>query len=137
MATYRLFISHPGRRTPEYDSLLRLLDSAPGFSWLNHGAPGTHPAVDPQAEIVGPAVMKAFEDQMRPVHCVVIIAGMYAQHRDWIRSEMRVAKQLDKHMIAVRGWGARWTPPEVAREVDEVTAWDWQWVTTAIARWSW
>ncbi|MDP8943872.1 MAG: TIR domain-containing protein [Actinomycetota bacterium] len=134
---YRLFISHPGRRTPEYDSLVRLLNSAPGFSWVNYGAPGTDPAIDPHSGVVGPAAMKALQEQIRPVQCVVVIAGMYPEHRDWLRAEMRVAKLEDKHMVGVRGWGSRWVPPEIASEVDEVAAWDWQWVVTAIDRWSW
>ena len=137
MRVHRLFISHPWRRTAEYDALVSLLDKAPGFRWVNHSAPRIDPAIDPESEAGRRALIESLRRQIDPVECMVIIAGMYARHEEWVETEMRIAKQLNKHMVGVREWGARWVPPEVARAVEEIAFWNTPSITTAIARWSW
>ena len=112
---------------------MKLLDHAPGFSWINHSMPTADPALDPQSE----AGRRALRDQIAPVHCVVIVAAMYTRHPEWVRTEMRVAKLLHKNMVGVRRWGEQWVSPEVASAVDEMAFWNTPSITSVIRRWAW
>ena len=137
MATFHLFISHPWRRTPEYDSLVSLLDHAPGFDWVNYSQPDAAASIDPESESGRRVLIDALREQIRPVQCVVVLAGMYARHPEWVRTEMRIARQELKQLVGIRGWGAQWVPREVATGVDEMAFWNTPSITSVIRRWSW
>lgn len=56
------------------------------FCWNNYSAPSSKPVVDPST-IVGKRKLRSeLADQIRPVGCVIILAGMYASYREWIQA---------------------------------------------------
>ena len=70
-----------------------MLNEAKYFSWKNYSVP-EHDPFDEEEDL-----KRALEGQIRPVNAVIIIAGMYANHSDWIEFEVKFAHSLSK-MIA-------------------------------------
>jgi hypothetical protein len=62
--------------------------------------------------------------QIRPVNCVIIIGGMWANHSAWIRFEMEFANSINKPVLGVRPRGAQAMPVAVAQASDLVVNWN-------------
>lgn len=98
--------------------MVALLDGA-GFKWINYSVPETK-AFGPMAQY---RMKEELREQIRPVHCVIIIAGMWTNHSDWIQFEMDFAKLIDKPILGVRPRGARMMPVAVTEGSDTVVGW--------------
>ena len=131
---YRLFISHAWTYSEGYDRLVRFLDEAPRFNWANHSSPKDRPAVDSTTVVGKRALRAALKDQIHGTHCVLIVAGMYASHREWIQAEMDIADEYGKPMIGVRPWGQERTPTAVSERVHEMVGWNTSSIVSAIRR---
>ncbi|MBP2291780.1 TIR domain-containing protein [Azospirillum rugosum] len=117
---YRLFISHAWRYSADYNRMEEFINGAPNFLWTNYSVP----------------VSKAFEGlttiqlkeqlcaQIRPVQCVVVLAGMYVAHSEWIQFEIDFAKELEKPILGVVPWGAERTPYAVSIAADKMVRWN-------------
>lgn len=125
---YRLFISHPWTHDPEYERLVSLLRSAKWFRWRNYSVPVSRPLPG------GPSLGDQLLGQIRPVHAVLILAGMYANHREWIQAEMDLASSLDKPMIGVVPWRQRRVSTRVRDSVREMVHWNTASIVDAIRR---
>lgn len=136
LKTYDLFISHAWRYHDDYDRLVELLNKAPNFKWRNYSAPRHDPAIDPSTEVGFEQLKSALRDQIRPVNCVLILAGMYAAHSLWINVEMDIAVRFSKPMVGVRPWGQERTPQAVEDRVKEMAGWNTDSIVAAIRRWS-
>jgi hypothetical protein len=132
--TYRLFISHAWRYTKGYNRLVDLLEAAPRFQWTNYSAPRARPAVDSRTAVGKWALRTALKDQIRPVHCVLIIGGMYVAYREWIQTEISIATEFDKPMVGIRPWGQQRTPQAVVDAVDQLVGWNTASIVSAIRR---
>ena len=130
--TYRIFISHAWRYNDDYYRLVNLLDNAPNFTYANYSVPNHDPLDANNAT----RLREALRRQIRPVEVVVIIAGMYVNHSDWIQFEMDYAAELGKPMIGVRPWGGERTPQAVANAVDELVGWNTTSIVEAIRRYA-
>lgn len=130
LRTYRVFISHAWKYSDDYYRIVRLLNDAPNFSWQNYSVP-EHDPLDDEEEL-----KEGLRKQIRPVHIVVILAGMYANHSDWIEFEMDFADLIDKPMIGVRPWGQQRVPKEVQDRVREMVGWNTTSIVSAIRKWS-
>ena len=130
--TYRLFISHAWAYGDGYNRLVGLLDSAPRFRWRNYSAPASKPVVDPRTSVGKRRLRDEMADQIRPVGCVIILAGMYASYREWIQVEMDIATSWGKPMLGIRPWGAQRTPVAVSGVVEEMVAWNTAGIVGAI-----
>lgn len=62
--------------------------------------------------------------QIRPVQCVVVLAGMYAAHSDWIQFEIDYAKSLGKPILGIVPWGAERTPTSVTLAANKMVGWN-------------
>lgn len=134
LKTYRLFISHAWAYSDDYTRLVSLLESAPRFRWYNYSAPSSKPVVDPRTTVGKRKLRSELADQIRPVGCVVILAGMYASYREWIQAEIDIATTWDKPLLGIRPWGAQRTPVAVSGAVDEMVAWNTASIVSAIRR---
>ena len=116
----RLFISHSWTYNERYKSMVKLLDNRPYFNWMNYSIP--------ENKAFGPmAITKMKEElrqQIRPVHCVIIIGGMWTNYSDWIQFEMDFAKEIMKPILGVRPRGARVMPSAVIDNSDKVVNWN-------------
>ncbi len=106
LKTYDLFISHAWTYNDEYHRLVAMLNEAPNFSWRNYSVPDHDPL---EARTTG-ALAAALERQIRPVNAVLILAGMYVNHREWLQAEIEMAQGYSKPIIGIIPRGAERVP---------------------------
>ncbi len=109
LKSYGVFISHAWDYDADYYRLERMLNKPKRFKWRNCSVPQHNPLDannDAQLE-------KALRDQIRPANVVVIISGMYVNHRKWIQKEIDIALEMNKPIIGIAPRGAQRTPSEV------------------------
>lgn len=116
---YRLFISHSWEYSERYLAMVRLLDSAPFFSYANYSIPETKAF----GMMVQSRMQEELRQQIRPAQCVIILGGMWYYHSDWIGFEVAFAKSLKKPILGVRPRGAKVMPRAVSEVSDVVVNW--------------
>lgn len=136
MSTYNVFISHAWRYHDDYDRLVKLLNSAPYFSWRNYSVPRHDPAIDPDTPAGDRQLRRELDNQIRPVNCVLIISGMYAAYRHWIQVEIDIAKGYKKPIVGLIPIGQDRIPAEVQQVAREMVGWRTDSVINAIRKWS-
>lgn len=100
--------------------LVQFLNDAPNFIWTNYSVP-----VDKKFEqMSSQALAEEIRGQIRPVQCVIVLAGMYAAHSGWIQFEIDFAKSLGKPILGIVPWGAERTPLSVALAADRMVNWN-------------
>ncbi len=130
LKTYRLFISHAWSHNAEYYRLQKLLDEAARFKFQNYSVP-EHDPIDGSTTT---ALKNQLLRQIRPVNIVLILAGMYANHSDWIQFEIDSAKNLNKPIIGISPWGQRRKPLIVQDSVNEMVNWNTNSIVRAIRK---
>jgi hypothetical protein len=115
---YRLFISHAWAYNDDYYTLERMLRDFPNFDFRNNSVP-KHDPLDTWARLKSRLL-----DQMNPTQVVLIIAGMYAAHSEWIQFEINEAKRLEKPIIGIRPWAAERIPQAVQDGADVIHGWN-------------
>lgn len=128
LKTYDLFISHPWGPNTEYDRLVEMLRVAPNFKWRNYSVPKEDP-VDAGSDA---ALTRALRGQIRPVNCVLILAGMYAAHREWIQKEIDIAQGLAKPIVGLKPWGQQLIPVAVSGAAKQMVGWNTSSIVRAI-----
>lgn len=130
LKTYDVFVSHAWSYHTDYYRVERFLNEAPRFKWRNYSVP-EHDPLEPASTT---ALKEQLRRQMRPVNIVLILAGMYVAHSDWIQFEIDFADVLDKPMIGIRPWGQQRTPIVVQNAVKEMVGWQTKSIVDAIRR---
>ena len=125
---YRLFISHAWKYNAEYDRLIDYLGDAENFDYANYSVP-EHDPVDGNIE-------EALRKQIRPVEVVLILAGMYVSHSDWIQFEIDFADLLGKPIIGIKPWGSERIPQAVQDKAQEIVRWNTSSIVSAIRRYA-
>lgn len=133
---YNIFISHAWKHSDEYERLVRMLNGAPRFRWKNFSVPECSPLLDIDDEHNRDALFKELAEQIRPVHCVVVLAGMYVNHSYWIKKEIEIAERYGKPVIGVKPWGREKVPTFVKEKAKAVVGWHTDSVVKAIKRYS-
>ena len=133
LKTYRVFISHAWEYNKDYYRLVEMLDDAPNFKWQNYSVPEHDPVENPRSK---KQLQEALRNQIRPVHIVIILAGMYAAYSDWIDFEIGFAEELEKPMIGVYPWGQERAPKRVQEAVEEMVRWNTDSIVKAIRKWA-
>lgn len=120
MKTYNLFISHAWDYNGDYYRLERYLNDYPWFNFKNYSVP-QHDALNTRTD---KELDDALHRQIAPTSVVLIIAGMYYNHRRWIQREIDIAKYYNKPIIVIKPWGAERMPKElISQEFIQV---NWQ-----------
>jgi hypothetical protein len=134
LRNYDIFVSHAWRYNEDYYRLEALLRAAPNFQYRNYSVPTHDPLVNPGTP-VGEARLSAMLDaQIRPVQCVLVIAGMYAAHRFWIDKEIAFAQSYFKPIIGLVPWGQERVPLSVQAAAHEMVNWSTSSIVEAIRR---
>jgi hypothetical protein len=115
---YRIFISHAWAHNDEYCKLEKMMKDHPNFSFSNYSVPKHDPFDD------GTKLTKKLKDQMEPVQVVIILAGMYAAHSDWIGFEIDEAVRMKKPIIGVRPWAQERVPQKVQDAATVMHGWN-------------
>lgn len=134
LKTYDLFVSHAWRYNDDYYRLVKLLEDASNFYMRNYSVPKHDPAIDPNTQAGKARLKAALEAQIRPVNCVLILAGMYAHHSDWVQTEIVISQGFNKPMIGVVPWGQERTPAAVQNSVKEMVNWNTSSIVDAVRR---
>lgn len=119
LKTRMLFISHAWTYEQHYNQLVLWLDAATNFSWKNCSVPSTDSLSDKTTSGLAAGMTR----QINPAQGVIILAGMYAAHSDWIKYEIAEAVRLEKVIIGVRPWGAERVPDVVQNAAKVMVSW--------------
>lgn len=138
LKTYDLFISHAWKYGDEYNRLINLLDNAPNFKYRNYSAPSDKPLENLDRSPVNTSreIKDAIHRKINPVNCVVVISGMYYNHREWMQFEIDYAKEKGKPIVAIKPYGNSKTPTEIQDVADVVVNWNTDSIVSAIREYS-
>ena len=138
LKTYDLFISHAWKYGDEYDRLVGLLDKAPYFKYRNYSAPKDKPLsnLDKSPADTSEEIKDAIRRKINPVNCVVVISGMYYNHRKWMQFEIDYAKEKEKPIVAIKPYGNINMPSEIQSVADIVVNWNTDSIVSAIRKYS-
>lgn len=128
--TRNLFISHSWSYTNAYDLLVKMLDSAPYFSYKDYSVPKHDPVhdADNAAELEA-----AIKNQMSSCSVVLIMAGKYSTYSKWIQKEIRIAQDdYAKPIVAICPWGSEQISAVVRDAADKVVRWNTSSIVSAI-----
>lgn len=124
---YGVFISHAWDYDADYYRLERMLNKTKRFKWRNCSVP-QHDPLDANNDA---QLEKALRDQIRPANVVVIISGMYVNHRKWIQKEIDIALEMGKNIVGITPRGAQRTPSEV-QDIAPMVGWTTSRIVDAI-----
>lgn len=128
LKTYDLFISHAWTYNAEYHRLVAMLNGAQHFRWRNYSVPDHDPL---QARTTA-ALRAGLDRQIRPVNAVMILAGMYVNHRDWLKAEIEMAQAYGKPIIGLVPAGAARVPILVQNAAATMVRWNTDSIVSAI-----
>lgn len=94
---HRVFISHSWTYEDHFKKVKELLDDAYGFEYFDHSVSSDNP-IDAQ---LPNHLRKKIRDQMRSTSVVLVLAGMYVAHSNWIQEEIEMANEMGKPIIGV------------------------------------
>ena len=132
LKTYDLFISHAWDYDDDYYRLWNLLRNAPLFKCRNYSVPQHDPLDANNTSRLEVALGR----QIRPVNVVLIISGMYVNHRDWIQYEIDVAQYYSKPIIGIRPWTSQRIPNAVQLAAHTMVGWQTSSIVSAIRRYA-
>nr|VFJ86768.1 MAG: MTH538 TIR-like domain (DUF1863) [Candidatus Kentron sp. LFY] len=81
LKTYRLFISHSWAYGDAYERLVQFFHEHPNFYWQDYSIPKDDPIHNANNDT---QLYSAIKRQIVPVHCVVMLAGVYSTYSRWI-----------------------------------------------------
>jgi len=119
LKTRNLFISHAWSYETHYNTLVTWLNEEPNFSWRNYSVP-SHDSCPDKTKT---GLKSCLTRQINPTQGIIILAGMWAAHSEWVEYEIDEAVRLGKTIIGVRPWGQERTPVKVQNAADIMVAW--------------
>lgn len=114
LKTRMLFISHAWKYEEHYNKIVDWFNAEPNFSWKNCSVPSDDKLPDKTTA----GLKSGLTNQINPAQGIIILAGMYAAHSDWIDYEISEALRLKKKIIGVKPWGAEKIPKNVQDAAD-------------------
>jgi hypothetical protein len=132
---YRLFISHAWDYGDEYDRFVKLLNSDLFFKWENVSVPKDDPLpLNPLFPKSYRYLVRQIDDRIKQCDCLLVLAGMYVNHRGWIQSEIEAAREYNKPIIAVEPFGNQRLPSMLTIQMIESVGWRRESVVAAIKK---
>ena len=79
----------------------------------------------------------AITAQIKPVSCIVMLAGVYSTYSKWINKEIQIAKtDFNKPIVAVEPWDSKKTSKIVKDNADAIVKWQSKSIVDAIRKYS-
>lgn len=127
---YRLFISHSWTYGDAYEKLVQFFNEHPNFKWINYSVPKDDPVHNANND---KQLYEAIKKQIQPVHCVVMLAGVYSTYSKWINKEIEISKNdFSKPIVAVEPWASEKTSKIVKDNADKIVKWQSASIVSAI-----
>ena len=117
---YAAFISHSWDYDQEYARLVRLLNKADDFDYRNYSVPKDE-KFDTKTDDELAQTLR--EKQIKPSSVVIVPAGVYSTHSEWIEKEISIAEQENKPILGVEPWGNDRTSSHVRQHADKMVGW--------------
>jgi hypothetical protein len=117
LRTYKLFISHSWDYSEDYWRIVQFLNEASNFNWKNLSVPEHDPVPNERLEY-------ELRNQMRPADAFLIIAGMYAAHREWIEFELEFARRIGRPILGIKKWGGERIPQAIQAAATDIVGWN-------------
>ena len=134
LKNYRLFISHSWTYGDAYEKLVSFFNKHPNFKWTDYSVPKNDPIHNAPNQT---ALYNAIKNQIAPVNCVIILAGVYSTYSKWINKEIEISKQVfNKPIVAVEPWGSEKTSKIVKDNADTIVEWQSWSIVNAIRDYS-
>jgi len=113
--TRNLYISHAWKQhDTRYWKLAGWFHEEPNFSCINYSCP----------DKTKKGLKKCLTKQISSSHGVIILAGMYAAHKEWIDYEIDEALRMGKIIIGVRSFGQERIPVKVQNAANRIVDWN-------------
>jgi len=98
-----IFISHAWRVHPEWESLVKMIDSIPDLTWRNFSVPWHDPALRTSDELGLKLIEEVFISQIIPSNICLVILDLLKQKssRRWIEKAIFVAKENGVPVVAI------------------------------------
>jgi hypothetical protein len=126
---YAIFISHSWDYEQEFARLRHLLKGSDDIEVRDYSVPEDEKfegKTDEELERV------LREKQIKPSSVVVVLAGLYSTHSDWIEKEIKIAEAEGKPILGVEPWGSDRTSTLVKEHADEMVGWNTESVVDGI-----
>lgn len=127
---YRVFVSHSWKYSEQRERIEAFLDDENRLEWQNFSVPKDDPL---EFEDENDLRQQLYQ-QVGQTNVVVVVAGMYVSHSEWIEEEIEMANHFEKPIIGVRPNGNERLPAVVKEEADEIVGWRQQSIVNAIAK---
>jgi len=134
LKTYDIFICHAWFYSKGYNKAVELLDEATNLKWRNYSVPEHDPVIDPKTEVGKRKLSLELYQQIKPVNCFLVMAGMYASYKYWIQKEIDIAQEYHKPIIGLIPWGQKKTPQSIQDVAVEMVGWNTSSIVDAIRR---
>lgn len=135
MATYNIFISHAWKYSEHYNQVVKWINEAQNegkLTWKNYSVPEHDPLIDPNTTVGKNKLKGMIDNQIKPASIVIILAGMYTAHSDWIDYEIDTAVSYSKYIIGVKPWGQERIPTKVSNNANVMVGWNKSSIINAI-----
>lgn len=135
MGIYNIFISHAWKYSNQYYQVVQWLNEAQDegkLVWKNYSVPSHDPLVDPGTAVGKTKLKNELKQQISPASKVIILAGMYAAHSEWIDFEIDTAVSYSKYIIGVKPWGQERIPSKISSNASIMVGWNKSSVVNAV-----
>ena len=116
----RLFISHAWDYSAHYNTVKEWLDELPYFTWSNYSIP-IEKALDVNSKR---ELKQRITNKIEQIHCLIVFAGMYSAHSEWIDYEIDEAVRLGKPIIGVRPQAQERVPVKITTYANVMVYWN-------------
>jgi hypothetical protein len=130
LRTYDVFISHAWTYGDDYYRLVDMLDGAANFDWRNFSVPEDDPLHGGSAR----QLRDGLDRQIRRVHIVMMLSGVYASHSDWMQEELALAEAYGKPIIGIFPRASQRASSTIQEAADEMVGWNTSSIVDAIRR---
>lgn len=124
---YRIFVSHVWQPHDDYTRLFEYLGDAKDFYYVNLSTPDT-----PPSDTSRTGIDAALTRQIGPAEVVIILGGLYEQHKDLIELQMALAKKHARPIIGLRPSGSQVIPRAIELKANDVVVWSERTIVDAI-----
>lgn len=125
---YKIFISHAWKCHEDYNKIIEFLNKKSNFNYINYSVP----IEKPFPKLTKAQLEEELRQQIRPVEIVLVLAGMYVAHREWIQFEIDFAKKLGKPILPIKPWGSVRYPDVLEFAEEDAVGWNTESIVQAI-----